>query len=28
MKQVAAAIAIFEGKVLVTRRAADQKLAG
>lgn len=28
MKQVAAAIAISEGKVLVTRRAAGQKLAG
>jgi len=28
VKQVAAAIAISEGKVLVTRRAAGQKLAG
>ncbi|MEP0391678.1 MAG: (deoxy)nucleoside triphosphate pyrophosphohydrolase [Erythrobacter sp.] len=28
MKEVAAAIAISEGKVLVTRRAAGQKLAG
>lgn len=28
LKQVAAAIAISEGKVLVTRRAAGQKLAG